>query len=409
MKQSIVKQEKITNCRLCSSDILKKVLTLKNMPFTDEFVTYKNIGKEFLSDIEIGVCMACGSTQNLNNTDMTDYYFDYTYSVQSSSFATNFMRTLAQRIKDHYFKQTPSPIILEIGSGSGEQLLEFKKLGFEILGIEPSDKLSKYANSIGVNTITTFFDEQTKDIVENHFSSLDAIVASYTFDHIPQIDKVLANIHNILNTNGLLIIEVHDLELICNRNEFCLFEHEHYIYLNKATITQLFNNNQFEVLTFDLLSSKEKRGNSLLVVARKIANKKLFKVNLENEISKLINLENEIKASIKRIDSWLIENKNQKIAAYGAGGRGIMTIAALKHPELISYIVDKNPKAENIYSPKSHLPVYTIDELAHNRVDIIIVFSFGYYDEIVNEIVSKYGYQPDQFISILKLLNINYE
>ena len=405
MKKGVIKQEKISNCRLCNSNTLTKVLTLENMPLTDEFISYKNIGKEFLADIEIGVCTACGSAQNLNNTDMTDYYFDYTYSVQSSSFATNFMKVLALRIKDYYFKDYPNPKILEIGSGSGEQLLEFKKLGFEILGIEPSDKLSKYANSIGVNTITAFFDEQTNEIIEKHFSSLDAIVTSYTFDHIPRIDKVLKNIYKILNLHGILIIEVHDLNLICERNEFCLFEHEHYTYLNKETIAQLLHKNQFEVLTFDLLSTKEKRGNSLLVVAKKITNNKILNINLEYEISKLINLENNIKESIKRIENWLYENRNETIAAYGAGGRGIMTIAALKNPEIINYIVDKNPKADDIFSPKSHLPVYKVDRLAIDRVNKILVFSFGYYEEIVNEIVSKYEYKPDQFKSILELLN----
>lgn len=409
MYKEIIRREQITHCRICKSTNLEKVFSLNKMPFTDEFIPKDMIGKEFLGDIEIAVCKSCGSTQNINNTDMNKYYFEYTYSVQTSNFAINFMQTLAKRIRNKYFENKQHPKIVEIGSGTGEQLLEFKKLGFDVLGIEPSEKLSTYAQTIGINTLTAFFDENINKFLKSDFNHVDAIVTSYTFDHIPQIDDALENIYNILIMDGILIIEVHDLDLICSRNEFCLFEHEHYTYLNKATLTQFLNKSNFEVLTFDLLTDKEKRGNSLLVVARKGINIKSEKIDPENEISKLINLGSEIKLAINSIDNWLYENRNQKIVAYGAGGRGIMTIAALKYSELICYIVDKNPKANEIFSPKSHIPVYKIDELANNKVDKILVFSYGYYEEILNEIVSKYKYNPDQIISILELLVFNHE
>ena len=63
-----------------------------------------------------------------------------------------------------------------------------------------------------------------------------------------------------------------------------------------------------------------------------------------------------------------------------------MTIAALSDYSNISYIVDKNPKAQGIFAPKSHLPVFGIEELGKHRADKILVFSFGYFHEIVEEI-----------------------
>ena len=83
-----------------------------------------------------------------------------------------------------------------------------------------------------------------------------------------------------------------------------------------------------------------------------------------------------------------------------------MTIAALNDYLNISYIVDKNPKATGIYAPKSHLPVFGIEQLGKERADIILVFSFGYFHEIVDEVGAKFGYTPQQFISILDLLEL---
>ena len=73
-----------------------------------------------------------------------------------------------------------------------------------------------------------------------------------------------------MKDNGVLIIEVHDLDLISERNEYCLFEHEHYTYLNKETMHQFLTSNGFELITYNLLDESEKRANSLLVVAKKI-------------------------------------------------------------------------------------------------------------------------------------------
>lgn len=401
-----LKQNKINNCRICNAIDLQTVILLNQMPLTDEFISKENIGREFLADIEIAVCKNCGCSQNVNNTDMDDYYNEYTYSVQSSGFAIHFMRTLAERVKQKYFPSNIVPKVIEIGSGTGEQLLEFKKLGFEVLGVEPSEKLANYANSIGIPTLHAFFDENVSSILPENFQSVDLIISSYTFDHIPQPVSVLKKIHEILNDGGIMIHEVHDLGLIKQRNEYCLFEHEHYTYLNGRTMTYVIGVNGFELDTYDLLSQKEKRANSLLVAARKINTPKKYSVDPIFELNEFKQLSQNVNDSIERIQSWLNENKGLNIVAYGAGGRGIMTIAALNDFSGIKFIVDKNPKAQNIFAPKSHLPVYGINMLNENRADKILVFSFGYFDEIVSELCTKYGYKADQFISILDLLEL---
>ncbi len=403
-----LKQNKISNCRICGCRELQTVILLKNMPLTDEFITKENRGKEFLGDIEIAVCIRCGCSQNMNNTEMDDYYNEYTYSVQSSGFAIQFMKTLAERVKEKYFKTIASPKVIEIGSGTGEQLLEFKKLGFEVLGVEPSEKLVEFANGIDIPTLHAFFDEHIGDKLPEKFHKVDLIISSYTFDHVPQPVSVLMKIHSILKPGGIMIHEVHDLDLIKQRNEYCLFEHEHYTYLNERTMSFVLGSNSFETDTFDLLTQKEKRANSLLVAARKINLLKKYPVDIEFESAELKTLNENVNRSIDRIQSWLRDNASVKIVAYGAGGRGIMTIGALNNFSGISYIVDKNPKSENIFSPKSHLPVFGIEELGKNRADKILVFSFGYYNEIVSELGTKFNYRPDQFTSILELLELKH-
>ncbi len=402
-KKNKILQNEIKDCRICGSTSLESILLLPNMPLADQFITKQDLGKEFLKNIDIGICNTCGSVQNLNDTDMDDYYNDYSHTAQSSPFAMNFMRKLAKQTKENYFSNDDKISVLEIGSSSGEQLMEFKKLGADVLGIEPSAKLSHYANSIGVETINGFFDEHTP-LKKNYF---DVVVLNNTLDHIPRPLAVLSNIYEILKDNGIVVTEVHDLELIKQRREFCLFLHEHYTYLNQETFTNLLAESGFEVLSFELLDSSEKRGNSLLSVAQKQINKvdKPF-YSVKNQVNSIKSLSNNIFNSIKNLNDWLEENQDKKIVAYGAGGRGVMTLAATNNTDKISFMVDKDPKAQNIWTPKSHIPVFGIEQLKNEKIDIIVVFSFGYFDEIVNECV-QYGYKREQFISILDILNLD--
>ena len=402
------RQAPIQHCRICGATELNTVILLPDMPLTDDFVTGDQVGEEFLGDIDIALCAQCGCAQNRNNTDMADYYNDYTYTVQSSGFAITFMSTLARRIKDRYFAGQAAPRVIEIGSGSGEQLLEFKKLGFRVLGVEPSKKLADYANSIGIPTLHAFFDEHTAALLPAEFSAAELIVSSYTFDHIPQPVSVLQTIHALLSTDGIMVHEVHDLELIRQRNEYCLFEHEHYTYLNERTMAHVVSTNGFNVDTFLLLSQQEKRANSLLVAARKVEQAIPLAVDVGAEAAALLQLSRNVQASIGRISAWLAANQGQRIVAYGAGGRGVMTIAALPDCSGLAYVVDKNPKAEQICTPKSHLPVFGIERLGVERADRILVFSFGYYQEIVQELGQRYGYHPDQFLSVLDLLEVSH-
>lgn len=398
---------KISECRICNSPEIVSVLKLEKMPFTDEFIKNNDIGKEYLANIEIGICNNCGSVQNLNDTDMEQYYNEYTYTVQSSQFAMDFMKTVANRIHANFFSNRINPKVLEIGSGSGEQLFYFKELGFKVLGIEPSEKLSEFANNSGIKTLTSFFDENTKEVVDEEFKKVDLVISSYTFDHIPRPVEVLKNIYSILSDQGYIMLEVHNLNLIKERNEFCLFEHEHYTYLNENTMTQLLNFNGFEVKTFELLTNAEKRANSLLVIAQKSIKNENISISISDELTSIKKLSENIYTSINNFDEWLIANSSKNIVAYGAGGRGIMTIAALKNSDKINFIVDKNPKDKDIYSPKSHLKVYGLEIFNEIKPEIIVVFSFGYFDEIKEELTVKYGLTSAKFISILDILKTN--
>ena len=399
-------------CRVCKSNNVERFLQLDNMPFTDDFVKKEEVGTEFLYPIDIYLCKDCKTVQTQHDVAVDEYYEDYQYSVGESGFASAFMNNIAKKLCSTYFGDTNDIKVLEVGSGDGGQLVPFKDIGCKVLGYEPSSTLVKVAAAKGIPSVQGLFDENAAQTLPEEFRNVNIIILSYTFDHIPDPIGFLNAVKKILNKdNGILVIENHDLEKIFERQEYCLFEHEHSIYLTKSTAISLAKRNGFEIIEFDVLPEKERRANSLIFVMTLAGSEHAKKAIHDYPLPEYDDpgfyseQASKIYAGISNFENYIDNavSSNKSLAGYGAGGRGIMTLAALKNSDELKYIVDKKPKSAGVYAPKFHLPVYGIDQLEKSAVDEVIVFSFGYMQEIKKDL-KEMGYTENQIYSMLDVL-----
>ena len=237
MKQPSINH--IDKCRVCGNSSLTKFLHLVQMPFTDDFITQSHFGQEFKADIDIFVCNHCLTAQTQHDVDVNDYYEDYQYSVGGSATASRFMHLLANELKLAYYPDINGKKVLEVGSSDGEQLVAFKETGCRVLGYEPSSILCQMAEGKGIKTIQGLFSTESVCSLPSDFCEVDVVMLSYTFDHLPDPKAFLAASRSILNKkDGLLVVEIHNLEKIIERQEYCLFEHEHSIYLTEVTASR---------------------------------------------------------------------------------------------------------------------------------------------------------------------------
>lgn len=414
MKYAVHKLD--NTCRVCRSSNLHKFLQLDDMPFTDDFVKQGAIGSEFLHPIDIYFCQDCHTVQTQHDVSVEEYYEDYQYSVGASGFASAFMQNMATTLSTTYFQNTQGLKVLEVGSGDGEQLVPFKKLGCDVLGYEPSSYLVEVAASKGIPSIQGLFTEDAIDNLPDDFRQVDIILLSYTFDHIPDPIGFLNGVKKILNPHGgILVIENHDLERIFERQEYCLFEHEHSIYLTKNTAISLAKRNGFEIVEFDVLPESERRANSLVFVMTLAGSNVAARAIHTYPLDEYAQAEfydtqaAKIRQGIQNFEHYITRqtDEGKTLAGYGAGGRGVMTLAAVSNADHLDYLVDKKPKQDGVYTPKSHLPVYEITHLTEKPVDEVIVFSFGYMTEIKQDL-AKMGYAEDSITSMLDILKTNH-
>jgi len=268
----------------------------------------------------------------------------------------------------------------------------------------------------GVPVAQCLFDASTICEIPLDMRPAKLMLLTYTFDHLPDPLSFLSAVQSAMDSqNGLLILEVHDLEKIIDRTEICLFQHEHSIYLTALSAKRLLERANLKLLTLDVLPEKERRGNSLLIVAAPQSSGHIpdSSVDLSNltpspfdEWSTYAAFSQKVENGLSKFRNYIRSGKKsgRRFAGYGAGGRGVMNLAmaGLTRSD-IAYLCDRNPSFHGLFTPCSHIPVVAPEHLLSNYVDETIVFSFGYMDEIRCDL-SQYIERGGKLISILDLL-----
>ena len=389
-------------CRACGYALLTPVVLLEQMPLTDDFISVENPDrKEYLRDIRIFECSNCGLVQNPADFDHEGYYKDYQYSSGHSAFVQTFMQRYAEVVCntcEHLHHQRPAAV-LEIGSGDGEQLKQFKFLSVpRVLGIEPSEFLAQIASESGIPTQVDLFGAHSINKLKETF---DVCLSSYTLDHVRSPIEYLQTAYALLNEGGILTFEVHNLEKIIERTEYCLFEHEHTIYLTSDAAISLIRSQGFEVVSINPLSNNEVRGNSLIVIAKKIATRLYTDISdkeLHNPL--LHSLNDRIKATVACLDTWIDSIPiSTDLVGFGAGGRGVMTLAALSNSNRFKALFDSNYESNRYLTPKTRIPIIGPDGWQKFSAAYCLVFSFGYLDEIKNQLIEK-GFSSEKIFSL---------
>lgn len=90
--------------------------------------------------------------------------------------------------------------LLDIGAGTGDFLVQAKGSAWDIVGIEPSAK----AKGIALKKEVTFID--TIDLIEA--DSIDVVTMWHVLEHVPDVEKQIADLKRIIKPDGIIIIAV---------------------------------------------------------------------------------------------------------------------------------------------------------------------------------------------------------
>ncbi len=85
----------------------------------------------------------------------------------------------------------------------------------------------------------------------------------------------------------------------------------------------------------------------------------------------------------------LIDAKRRglKVGAYGAAAKGstLLNFAGIR-PDLLPYVVDKNPAKQGRYMPGSHIPIVPESHLQTHRPDCILILPWNLREEVMAQL-----------------------
>lgn len=124
-------------------------------------------------------------------------------------------------IMKHVLK--PGDKVLDVGSGGGEFLYILKKMGYAVEGIEPSEGYSGYSRKeYGLNVHYGFM--QDMKLAKGSF---DVVTMFHALEHTEDPLSVVQRLKSWVKPSGFLVIEVPNVEAICqspgNRFHFAHF------------------------------------------------------------------------------------------------------------------------------------------------------------------------------------------
>lgn len=330
--------------------------------FLHSFGDFPNLNKpDFASNKTLDVygCENCGVVQ-IPERFTRDELFPLDYAFRSK-----ITESLRQNFKDlvELIQKLISPgaKILEIGCNDGYLLELLDSLGFDVCGVEPTDA---YKDS---NLIDKIFHGFFEDLDFNH--KFDMVILTNTFAHLDSPIVALKKIEKLLNPNGLILIEVLNLECMLKRNEFDKFTTEHGFFFTSETLqnfmgingfTQIFNQN-IETHGGSIRSVFQSSHNS---ISHNVDVNKIF-VAFKDMTSRIKKIKHDLDERI----SSLVE-KNYKGVLVGATNRGILLLATLEIEIENFFCVLDHPQSKRIGTelPYVNLPIYSDDKMFQDEL-----------------------------------------
>ena len=409
---------KINHCQICSGRSLQKIISLGKITPCDSLIEKKQLNKKNKKyPLNLIRCKKCGLVQIDYVVDPKEL-FHKNYPYRSG--ITKDLKNNLQKISSHVsknFKNRSHSLVIDIGSNDGSILKGFKKIGFNVLGIEPTN-IAKLANKEGIKTIQKFFSNEASKKIKKKFGKASIITASNVFAHVNKLSNLLEGIHNLLEDDGLFVSESHYLGNIIDTFQFDSIYHEHLKYYSIKPLILLLEKHNF---VFEKVEKISNYGGSIRVYARKAKRnfyigpsvKNLLKYEIKKGIYKKKTYElfaKKIKNFRRDFQTKIYELKSQKknIIGIGCPGRAMTLLEYCKlDNKLIDYIAEQNTSLKiGLFTPGTKIPVLDEKVSLKNPPDYAIMLSWHYADSIIKNLKKK-NFKPNIIIPLPKIKVIN--
>jgi hypothetical protein len=393
---------KLNCCQICEGKNFQKIINFGKITPCDSLVTKANLNKKQNKyPLNLIRCRSCGLVQIDYVVDPKElFHLKYPYKSGITKDLKNNLEKISKHVSKSY-KNFTNKLVIDIGSNDGSILKGFKKIGYNVLGVEPTD-IAKIARKNGINTMQNFFSMTLANKIKNKFGSASIITASNVFAHVNKIGDLLKGVYNLLDDDGVFVTESHYLGSIIDTLQFDSIYHEHLKYYSIKPMIILFKKYNF---IFEKVEKISNYGGSIRVYARKNNNNK-FQVGksvinlLNHEIKKGYYKDVIFKKFSKKISNfknkfqyliYSLKKTGKNIIGIGCPGRAMTLLEYCKfNSKIISYIAEQKESLKlGMYTPGTKIPVVDEKRAIKSQPDYAIMLSWHYAKSIIKNLRKK--------------------
>jgi hypothetical protein len=388
----------IPKCRNCGALLTRTLVDLGLSPLANSYTAMdSDAAREKFYPLHARVCDDCLLVQ-VDDVVPADEIFSADYAYFSSYSATWLAHCEAYaRMAQKRFNLGSKTLVTEIASNDGYLLQYFVAMGIPVLGIDPTANTAAVAESRGVPTLVKFFSAELARQLASEGYQPRLVCSANVLAHVPDIKDFVAGIAALLKGDAVYTVEFPHLLNLIKEIQFDTIYHEHYSYLSLLAVERVFAAHGLRVFDVESLST---HGGSLRVYAclDKAAYSAEPGVALIRAREKEARLDRPegysgFEAKVRSVREDLLaflartRREGKIVAAYGAAAKGntLLNYCGIG-PDLIPFVVDKNPAKQGKRLPGSRIPVMKVDKLRQHKPDYILILPWNLKAEIVEQL-----------------------
>lgn len=387
-------------CRSCRSESLKVVIDL-GLQYLSDFRRDDLKPKKY--PLELLKCDNCHFVQLRESAPLSEMY------TENYGFKSGVNNTIkadladivahAKRYIPHSWKYDTStgtefagPLtVLDIGSNDGTLLGNYSTDDFKV-GVDPIKKLCDEAEKSGVDiVINDFF---SKEVVRTRtHKKFNIITASSMFYDVEDPNKLVADMVELLDEDGVIIIQQNYILATLQNNSYDNICHEHIGYHSLTSMDYIFEQNGLEVV--DVTTSMVNGGVLRTVVQRKGVSEPTQAVIEQRRLEKEFGLDtmapyerfakNVREGAVKLLKLIKeINARGERCYIYGASTRGgtIWQYVGLDVEDL-PFAVDRNPEKVGKKIASIGVPIISEEQARKDAPEYMLVSIWFFRDEVV--------------------------
>ena len=406
-------------CRHCQAELKLSLIDLGTAPPSNAYLNQQTLhAPEKYFPLRVLVCTECWLVQTEDYAGVDELFpADYAYF---SSFSTTWLKHAEKYVTDmvHRFALNAKSHIVEVAANDGYLLQYAKAQGIPCLGIEPTTSTAEAARAKGIEILGAFFGVDLAQQLAAQGRQADLTSANNVLAHVPDINDFVGGFAVLLKPAGVSTFEFPHLLRLVTENQFDTIYHEHYSYLSLTAVKRIFERSGLSVFDVEELPT---HGGSLRVYAQR---KDSGVRGISQSVAKLLERETaagmnntafyagfQAKANKVKNDLLMLLIETQRagktVAGYGAAAKGntLLNYAGVR-PDLLPYVVDRNPAKQDKFLPGCRIPIFAEAQLKQNRPDYVVILPWNIRTEVVEQLayIREWG---GQFVTAVPSLKVS--